>query len=113
MIGFKEKNEFRGNVYLEIRKNGKIIETDEDHNLIVTVGRTQLAKMLGGAYTGHITYIGVGTGSSTTADGDTGLTGTVKIAISSVEYSSAKVKFNFAIGTSDANGLSMFLRRDI
>ena len=107
MIGFTERNNFRGNVHLEIRKNGKIIETDEDHNLIVTVGHTQLAKMLGGAYTGHITHIGVGTGSVNADNGDTGLTGTVKIPVASVEYSGAMVKFNFTIGSSDANGLSI------
>ena len=107
MMKFKEKNEMRGNVRLEIRKAGKLIEVDEEHNLIVTAGRTKLAKMLGGDYTGHITHIGVGTGSTTAADGDIGLTNTVKLAVSSVEYSSAKVTFNFEIGTSDANGLSI------
>ena len=51
-------HELRGAVHLDIYKAGKLVESDTDHNLIVTVGRTQLAKLLGGGYTGHITQVG-------------------------------------------------------
>ena len=97
----------RGAVELRIYKNGILHEVDKDHNLIVTAGRTKLAKLLGGGYAGKINRVGVGTGSAPAADGDTGLTNTVYIPISSVEYDSAKVKFNFVIGSNDANGLNI------
>jgi hypothetical protein len=100
-------HELRGAVHLDIYKAGKLVESDTDHNLIVTVGRTQLAKLLGGGYTGHITQVGVGTGSAAAADGDTGLTGAVLIDIGGVEYDTAKVRFNFEIGTNQANGVSI------
>lgn len=100
-------HELRGAVHLDIYKAGKLVESDTDHNLIVTVGRTQLAKLLGGGYTGHITQVGVGTGSAEAADGDTGLKGAVLIGIGSVEYDTAKVRFNFEIGTNQANGVSI------
>lgn len=99
--------DLRGAVHLDVYKDGKLIESDTDHNLIVTVGRTQLAKLLGGGYTGHITKIGVGTGSAAAADTDTGLTSGVLIDIGSVEYDTAKVRFNFEIGTNQANGVSI------
>lgn len=97
----------RGAVELKIYKNGVLKEVDHDHNLIVMAGRTKLARLLGGGYAGHIDRIGVGTGSAPAADGDTGLTGTVYIPVSSVEYSAGKVRFNFTIGTDQANGLAI------
>ena len=98
-------NMLRGSVHLEVYKNGALVDQDTDHNLIVSAGRTKLAKLLGGGYTGHITQIGVGTGSAAAADADTGLTSPVMIPISSTEYDAAKVKFNFEIGTGTANGV--------
>lgn len=100
-------HELRGAVHLDVYKDGKLIESETDHNLIVTVGRTQLAKLLGGGYTGHITKIGVGTGSAAAADTDTGLTSGVLIGIGKVEYDTAKVRFNFEVGTNQANGVSI------
>lgn len=97
----------RGAVELKIYKNGVLKEVDHDHNLIVMAGRTKLARLLGGGYAGHIDRIGVGTGSTPAADGNTGLTGTVYIPVSSVEYSAGKVRFNFTIGTDQANGLAI------
>ncbi len=99
--------DLRGAVHLDVYKDGKLIESETDHNLIVTVGRTQLAKLLGGGYTGHITQIGVGTGSAAATDTDTGLTGGVLINIGKVEYDTAKVRFNFEVGTNQANGVSI------
>ena len=95
----------RGNVHLDVWKNGEIIETDEDHNLIVKAGRNKLARLLGGDYGGHITKVGVGTGSAAAADSDTDLTNKVLLDIDSTSYDSEKVTFNFTIGTGQANGL--------
>ncbi len=97
----------RGAVELKIYRNGILQEIERDHNLIVTAGRTKLARLLGGGYNGCINRIGVGTGSSPSADGDTGLTSPVYIPVKSVEYSTAKVRFNFVIGTSNANGVNI------
>lgn len=97
----------RGAVEMKIYKNGVLKEVDRDHNLIVTAGRSKLAKLLGGGYTGAINRVGVGTGSTPAADGDKGLTNAVYIPISSTEYGEAKVRFNFVIGSSDANGMDI------
>ena len=97
----------RGSVELKIYRNGVLEEIEREHNLIVTAGRSKLAKMLGGGYAGGINRVGVGTGSTPAADTDTGLTSPVYIPVKSVEYSTAKVRFNFVIGTSDANGVNI------
>lgn len=97
----------RGSVELKIYRNGVLEEIEREHNLIVTAGRSKLAKLLGGGYAGGINRVGVGTGSTPAADTDTGLTSPVYIPVKSVEYSTAKVRFNFVIGTSDANGVNI------
>ena len=102
-----QAHEMHGTVHLEIYKKGKLVNEETEHNLIVKVGRTQLAKLLGGGYTGHITQVGVGTGASAAADTDTTLTNAVLVPIKSASYSEAKVRFNFEIGTSQANGVQI------
>ena len=103
----EQLNSMRGSVELKIYRNGVLEEIEREHNLIVTAGRSKLAKLLGGGYAGSINRVGVGTGSTPAADTDTGLTSPVYIPVKSVEYSTAKVRFNFVIGTSDANGVNI------
>lgn len=103
----EQLNSMRGSVELKIYRNGVLEEIEREHNLIVTAGRSKLAKLLGGGYAGGINRVGVGTGSTPATDTDTGLTSPVYIPVKSVEYSTAKVRFNFVIGTSDANGVNI------
>lgn len=103
----EQLNGMRGSVELKIYRNGVLEEIEREHNLIVTAGRSKLAKLLGGGYAGGINRVGVGTGSTPAADTDTGLTNTVYIPVTSVEYGDAKVRFNFVIGSNDANGLNI------
>lgn len=77
-------------------------------NLVVTVGREALAKLLGGARTGAVTQFGVGTGSTSTALGDTTLTGVFRNAIVSVSYPALnQVRFNWQLGASEAVGMAI------
>lgn len=99
--------DMRGAVHLEVRKAGEVVLDETEHNLIAVEGRSKLAQMLGGAYGGHITKIGVGTGSTPAADGDTKLTGAVLLNIKSVTYDGTKVRFNFTIGSGEANGVNI------
>lgn len=94
-----------GAVHLAVYKNGKLLFKETDHNLIVTTGREKLAQLLGGDYTGRITKVGVGTGSTPASDTDTGLTDAVLIPVQSTEYAGTKARFNFTLGNADANGL--------
>ncbi len=97
----------RGNVHLEIRKKGKIIKIEDDHNLIVTAGRAKLARLLGGGYDGHISKVGIGEGTNAVAETDTALTNEVLVNVTSAEYDGTSVKFNFCVGTDKGNGLNV------
>ena len=102
-----KSNELRGNVHLEIKKNGKIIKIEDEHNLIVTAGRAKLARLLGGGYNGSISKVGIGEGANAVTESDTNLTNGVLVNITSVDYEGTSVKFNFCIGTNEGNGLNI------
>ena len=108
MIRVEERMEgMRGNVHLCIKRNGEVIHEEDDHNLIVTAGRAKLARLMGGGYAGHIARVGVGEGGSAVSESDTRLTNGVLVGIESVSYEGTSVRFNFCIGTGQANGLSI------
>lgn len=107
MIISDKAQKMRGAIHLEVRRKGNLIRTDDDHNLIVAAGRAKLARLLGGGSSAHISKIGVGTGTVTEADSDTALTDAVFVPLTSTEYDGSKAKFNFTIGTGDANGLAI------
>lgn len=108
MLSIKDQmHEMRGNVHLCIKKNGKVIHEEDDHNLIVTAGRAKLARLMGGGYNGHISQVGIGEGTAAASESDTGLTNGVRVDIESVTYSGTSVKFNFCIGTGQGNGLNV------
>lgn len=99
---------YSGRLNLKIYKNGKLIDEDKGHNLIVTTGKEMLAGLLGGSKTGkYITSIGVGTSATDPNTADTSITNAYMVPVSSVEYTGTTVKFNFAIGNSDANGMAI------
>lgn len=107
MIISEKAEHLRGAIHLELRRNGTPAGTIDDHNLIVSAGRAKLARLLGGADDAHISQIAVGTGTVTEADSDTGLTNAVYVPLTSTEFDGSKAKFNFTIGTGDANGLDI------
>ena len=62
----------KGDVVLERRRNGKVIDREELHNLIVNVGKERVAKLLNGVSATAFGYIAIGTGTTAPAVGDTG-----------------------------------------
>jgi hypothetical protein len=77
-------------------------------NLVVTLGREAMAKLLGGARAGAVTQFGVGTGSTTAALGDTTLTSVFRNALVSVSYPALnQVRFNWQLGAGEAVGLAI------
>lgn len=107
-VALQDEQAMRGHVHLEVRKNGKLIDVDDDHNVVVNGGRAMLAGVLGGRDMGNfITHVGVGTSATAAAETDTDLVGKVLIAISGATYDGAKVRFNFTIGSGQANGLTI------
>ncbi|MCO5285218.1 MAG: phage tail protein [Chitinophagaceae bacterium] len=100
-----------GSVFLQVRDavTGKLIEQSLEKNLVVNLGKTNVAKLLGGDAAGKaITKIAVGEGTAAPTTGDTNLTNKFTKAIGSVAYPTANsVQFNFEIGTTEANGLNI------
>jgi hypothetical protein len=88
---------------------GRLLEQYTDHNLVVTLGRTNLAKLLGGNIAGlPVSKIAVGTGSTTPALTDTALTSPFSKAIDSVDYPDVNsVRFNWTLSTAEANGTTI------
>lgn len=88
---------------------GKVIEDYTENNLVVSLGRTNVAKLLGGDVAGlKISKIAVGTNGADPVLTDNALTDQFSKAITSVTYpESNTVQFNWELGEADANGLSI------
>ena len=107
-VNMSDVHSVRGNVHLEVKKKGRVIDVSDEHNVVVIGGRGILAGLLGGRDAGkYITHVGVGTSSNAATESDTDLTGKVLIAVSSATYDGPKVRFNFTIGSSQANGMTI------
>ena len=100
----------RGDFYLEVRRNGELIEVFEEQNLIVIGSQPTHAKLLGGDVTGQsVTQIGFGTGAVAPVFGNTSLAvGAFVKAVDGHTYPvSNQVQFAFSLGTDEANGIAI------
>jgi len=88
-----------GNVVIKNTDTGEILA--ENHNLVVTGGKTFLAKMLAKTETTGITYIALGTGQTAVQSTDYQLVNEIKRAqVAQTEQSGNKVTFStFFSGT--------------
>lgn len=90
--------------WILIDSDGNIKESDTGHNLIVTVGKTQLAALLAGTSTTVMGFMAVGSSSTAPALGDTTLVSELaRVAFSSVTPTSNIVtyiaNYNAGVGT--------------
>ena len=93
-----------------IAPDGKILETLIEPNLVVTLGKTNLCKLMGGDAAGEkISQIAVGEGTATPAVGDVGpLTNEFKKAFTGVTYPDANsVLFAWELTTAEGNGMNI------
>jgi hypothetical protein len=99
----------RGEVDILIFEHGKLIGRIQENNLVVTLGKTNIAKLLGGAAAGKaITQIGVGDNGVAPNIADNALSNQFSKAITSVSYPDGQsVLFNFEILNAEANGLTI------
>jgi len=100
----------RGEVKLWIYRNGTLIDFFEGQNLVVTLGKTNVAKLLGGDAAGKkIEKVSVGTNSTAATVADNTITGAFTKAIDSVTYPDAQsVMYHFDIDNSEANGMTIY-----
>lgn len=107
----KEVLNARGRFYMEVldAKTGKVLSVLDEPNKVVTLGHTNVARMLGGDPAGKlINKIGFGTNSAAPALTDTALTGSYSRPIDSVIYPAANsVQFNWSLNADEANGITI------
>jgi hypothetical protein len=100
-----------GNFRLQVinAATGQIIENYEDLNLVVTTGRINTVKLLGGDASGkRISKIAFGTNGNNPDLTDTGLTGSFSKLISGVTYpESNSVMFSWSLEAGEANGMTI------
>lgn len=99
----------KGEVNIKVYKNGILQERIHENNLVVTLGKTNIAKLMGGDAAGKaITQIAVGTSNAATNVTDNVITGAFTKALSAVAYPDPQsVTFSFDIGTAEANGITI------
>ena len=101
----------RGEIYLEVCRNKKIIETFDDHNLVVDVGRKRLAALAAGKVesyvNSYISQIGLGSGNTVETVNDTELENQQLFPLTSIEVDGRDVKCNFFIANDEAVGLTI------
>jgi hypothetical protein len=100
------KRPLKGILRYTVFKDGVPIEDVEEQNLIVTVGRTQLAHLLAGDLTGkQVTKIAFGTSGVVPALSNTQITNAFTKNLLGFSYPAAgQVKFNWNLTTAEANG---------
>lgn len=102
-----DKIKLTGAVNIDVFENGKLIENISENNLVVTVGKQNMAKLLGGPGSA-ITQISVGDNGIAADVLDTAITNPFTKAIASVSYPDPQsVMFSFDIDNSEANGMTI------
>lgn len=104
---FEERQPVTGDFHLQVYRRGNPVERIDDHNLVVYTGRERLAQLLAGKTTNTIAYVGVGTSGKDEADEDQTLTGQQLFPITGSSVDGRDARFDFAIGTADANGMAI------
>lgn len=112
---------FRGSVELVCLRGASVLWRSHSDNLIVTVGKDKLAKLLGGQHAATLTQIGIGTSGTAATVGDTTLTNVWKKALDAKRYSgysgtwygnnvtvsSGQIRCEWLILNAEANGISI------
>lgn len=88
---------------------GNLLKEFREHNLVVNLGKKNIAQLLGGAATGKkIAKVSVGTSGSTPAIGDVAITNSYVKTLDGTSYpSSNSVAFTWSLGDQDANGMNI------
>lgn len=104
----EEKISAKGQVTLCIWKNGKLIDAYTEDNLIVNVGKQSLARLLGVADADKkVTKIGFGTSGAATAGTNTSIDNEFVKALDGVTYSGTSAIFEYALETTENNGVTI------
>lgn len=108
-MNFSDAQPMQGIFLIEVRRNGVLVDSFEEKNLIVNGAKNQLARLVGGAGSNRqITQIGFGLGTNAASPENASLSSAYTKAVSSVEYPDVgRVRFNWSLSTAEANGKSI------
>lgn len=104
---FDDSIQVKGEFHLKVyHRDGRLLEEYTEKNLVVTLGRTNLSKLLGGSVTGRsVSQIAFGEDGTAPSAGDTSLTNSYAKSVDSVTYpDSTSVQFGWSLATGEANG---------
>lgn len=90
-------------------KDGKVLDREVLHNLIVGDGLERVAKLIGGKSTDYYTHIAIGTGTTVAAIGDSSLETEYTRAAATIAYeASYKIKFEktFTFGSGESENIT-------
>lgn len=98
----------KGEVHLKVYDKDVLVAEYTENNLIVNVGKQSLAKLLGSADTNKkVTKIGFGTSGTVTAGANTSIENPFVKALDGVTYSGTSTLFEYALETSENNGVTI------
>lgn len=97
------------NIQVVCSQSGKILDQFKESNLVVNLGRANVAKLIGGSPDGKpVTKVACGESSAPADLADTTLLNQFTKGIDSATYPAGnKVSFAFTFGETDANGLEI------
>lgn len=97
-----------GEVHLKVYDKGVLVAEYTENNLIVNVGKQSLATLLGSANTNkRVTKIGFGTSGAVTAGTNTSIENPFVKALNGVTYSGTSAVFEYALETTENNGVTI------
>lgn len=88
-------------------KQGNLIASFIDNNVVVTDGRSLVARLIAGDSTDKVTKIGFGTNGTAAQDSDTALTSATVKNVDSFSADETGVTFYWSLDYSEGNGVSI------
>lgn len=119
MSVIREKSGVSGRLHISVYREGKELFTFDDHNLVVTGGKSAMAKLVAGedAENNKVTQVGVGVSTVEATEADTELTDPANVEIDEARVGANleddeggtfedphTVQFHFTIGREEAVG---------
>lgn len=98
----------KGEVHLKVYDKGILVAEYTDNNMIVNVGKQSLAALLGSADANKmVSQIGFGTSGAITAGTNTSIENPFVKALDGVTYSGTSATFEYALETTENNGVTI------
>ena len=109
MIREKEDLKARGMFFMQVldAKTGIVLQEYRKHNLVVALGKTNIAKLIAGDATGtKVNKVSFGTNATDPASTDTAIQNAFTKALDGYSYPAAnQVMFTWSLASGEANGM--------